>query len=179
MTTEIDWILDRILETEGGYVNDPDDKGGETNYGITAEVARSYGFLGPMKELPEEVAKKIYEIRYVTAPGFSLIYAIDVDLGFELIDTGVNMGPGIAGSFLQRWLNAFCYEAPYQELFVDGRVGNVTAAALSRFLIWRGAEGKAVLMRALDSVQATRYLEITERDKLQRKFAYGWVKNRA
>ena len=27
-------IIDKVIEHEGGYVNDPDDPGGETKYGI-------------------------------------------------------------------------------------------------------------------------------------------------
>ena len=35
MKTTFDEIIEKVLEHEGGYVNDPDDLGGETKYGIT------------------------------------------------------------------------------------------------------------------------------------------------
>ena len=34
MKTTFDEIIEIVLEHEGGYVNDPDDAGGETKYGI-------------------------------------------------------------------------------------------------------------------------------------------------
>ena len=34
MKTTFDEIIEVVLEHEGGYVNDPDDAGGETKYGI-------------------------------------------------------------------------------------------------------------------------------------------------
>jgi len=33
-------LIDRIIEVEGGYVNNPNDKGGPTKYGITEATAR-------------------------------------------------------------------------------------------------------------------------------------------
>lgn len=171
---KVNQIIDEVIRVEGGYVNNPADRGGETNYGITVAVARENGYLGPMADLPRSVAFTIYERRYVIRPGFDKVLALDTDIGEELIDTGVNMGPAVAGMFLQRWLNAFnC-----GELFVDGAVGNVTIAALKKFLAWRKEDGKKVLLRALNGVQAERYLSIAERDKSQRQFIYGWILNR-
>ena len=34
MLVEFDEIIEVVLHHEGGYVNDPDDPGGETNFGI-------------------------------------------------------------------------------------------------------------------------------------------------
>ena len=34
MLTKFDDIIEVVLEHEGGYVNDPDDPGGETNFGV-------------------------------------------------------------------------------------------------------------------------------------------------
>ena len=49
--------IDAILRAEGGYVNDPQDKGGETNYGIIVAVARANVYQGPMRDLPVTVAR--------------------------------------------------------------------------------------------------------------------------
>ena len=54
-------IINHVIEIEGGYVDDPSDSGGETNYGITKAVARRYGYAGHMRDLPREVAYQIYE----------------------------------------------------------------------------------------------------------------------
>ena len=57
-------IIDEILRTEGGYVFDPDDSGGETNFGITKDVARAYGYTGCMRDLTRDQAFDIYVARY-------------------------------------------------------------------------------------------------------------------
>ena len=49
------WTKEGIIasktDIEGGYVNDPDDKGGETCHGVTLTTAREYGYKGKMKDL--------------------------------------------------------------------------------------------------------------------------------
>ena len=171
--------IDAILRAEGGYVNDPADKGGETNFGITVAVARANGYAGPMRDLPVAVARAIYTARYITEPKFDQVLAIHAGIGAEVIDTGVNMGPHRAAEFLQRWLNGFNDTgARYPALFVDGRLGAQSLSALAAFLKWRGQDGAAVLLRALNGLQAARYLEITEANKSQRRFLFGWIKER-
>ncbi len=41
-----DEIFDAVLGKEGGYVNHPDDKGGQTKWGITGKVALAHGYQG-------------------------------------------------------------------------------------------------------------------------------------
>lgn len=60
----IEQYLDELIKREGGYVNNPADRGGETKYGITEAVARTNGFKGNMKDLPLDVAKAIYKKQY-------------------------------------------------------------------------------------------------------------------
>lgn len=174
----IDAIIEDVIRTEGGYVNDPADRGGETKYGITVAAARRAGYTGPMRDLPIALARQIYRQRYVTEPAFDQVAQIDADVGAELIDTGVNMGPAIAAVFLQRWLNGLNSEGRYDDLFVDGRVGPVTLGALRALLAWRGRDGRRVLLRGLNGVQGARYLEIVESRRDQRRFLYGWMLQR-
>ncbi len=47
-------ILAAVFALEGGYVNHPNDPGGETNHGITAGVARQAGYTGKMIELKRD-----------------------------------------------------------------------------------------------------------------------------
>jgi lysozyme family protein len=80
---------------------------------------------------------------------------------------------------LQRWLNALNAQGSrYADLFVDGRIGEVTLTALRAFLRWRGDEGARVLVTALNCTQGVRYLEIAERDPRQEAFTYGWLRAR-
>lgn len=178
MTKTMDSIIADVIRAEGGYSNDPRDPGGETNFGITIAVARANGYKGPMKDLPRSLVEQIYRSRYIEVPRFDRIYDLDRDIGAELIDTGVNMGPATAAMFLQRWLNGFNYERTHDDLFVDGRVGQLTIDALARFFTKRGQEGRRVMLQALNCTQGTRYLEIVEGKASSRAFLYGWMNNR-
>lgn len=46
-----DTAFDRLLGNEGGYVNNPADPGGETNWGVTVAVARASGYTGAMRDM--------------------------------------------------------------------------------------------------------------------------------
>lgn len=180
MSITTDKIIDAVIAAEGGYVDDPHDRGGATNYGITEAVARANGYQGDMRDLPMLFARTIYAKRYIVEPRFDLVMAIHQGIGEELIDTGVNMGPTKAAEFLQRWLNAFnANGSKYADMFVDGRLGPVSFDALRKYLAFRGQdEGGKVMVRALNSIQAMRYLDITEGNPTQERFIYGWILNR-
>ena len=135
--------------------------------------------MGSMRALPVALARAIYTARYIAEPKFDHVLTIHAAIGAELIDTGVNMGPHRAAEFLQRWLNGFNDTgARYPALFVDGRLGAQSLGALASFLKWRGQDGATVLLRALNGLQAERYLAITEANKTQRRFLFGWIKER-
>jgi lysozyme family protein len=172
----IERILSDVIRIEGGYVNDAADRGGETRWGITVSTARAYGYTGPMAALPEATARAIYRALYVEAPRFDAVVAIDLELGAKLVDTGVHMGPTVAATFLQRWLNAFNDTGTrYAELVVDGHIGTKTLDALRAFLRWRGPMGATALLKGIHSSQGARYLDITEGNRSQRRFTFGWV----
>ena len=57
-------IINDIIAAEGGYVNDPNDSGDETNYGITVAVARENGYYGAMSQMPRGFAFTVYSSRY-------------------------------------------------------------------------------------------------------------------
>lgn len=173
-------VIDNIIRVEGReLVDHPSDRGGPTKYGITQAVARANGWKGPMRDLPEALAREIYMGRYITIPQFDKVYALGPAVGSELIDTGVNMGPAVAAMFFQRWLNGFnARGSQYADLFADGRIGRVTLDAFRSYLKTRGQEGIAVMVAALNSVQGSRYLDIAERNETQEDFLYGWIRAR-
>lgn len=178
-TQRIKAIIDGILEREGGFSNHRDDRGGRTMHGITEEVARSNGYGGPMETMPVSVARSIYEKRYVLAPRFDDIIQIDPDIGEELVDTGVNMGPAQATMFLQRALNLLNEGGKrYSDLFADGKIGPVTLDALRTYLAWRGENGKKILLRLLNAQQAVRYMELAEKRPANESFMNGWILQR-
>lgn len=172
-------IINGVIDREGGYVNDKRDSGGETMYGITVAVARAAGYTGAMKDMPLHVAESIYFRQYVTGPNFDDIIPLSEAIASELVDTGVNMGPGIAGQFLQTALNAFNEGGKrYPDLKVDGQVGLGTIAALRAFLQHRGKAGETVMLKALNCLQGARYLSITEARPANEAFVYGWIRER-
>jgi lysozyme family protein len=108
----------KIIEVEGGYVNNPDDPGGATRWGVTELVARSNGYTGPMEKFPIDVAKRIYKESYWDAVrGNELPWPVNL----YLFDMAVNSGPVQAIKTLQKTLN----------VTVDGILGPVTLSAAS------------------------------------------------
>lgn len=175
----IDEIINDIIRVEGGYSNDKVDAGGETMYGITIAVARANGYTGNMKDMPRKVAYDIYYNQYVVKPGFDKVLAVDSAIAAELVDTGVNMGTVVASKFLQQSLNAFNDGgSKYPDLTVDGIVGKASVSALQAFLKQRGADGKVVLLKALNSLQGARYIMLAETKPQNERFTYGWFLNR-
>jgi lysozyme family protein len=167
----VDDILNEVLRAEGGYVDHPNDPGGATNYGITIAVARAAGYTGPMRDLPRATALAIYRRQYVDGPGFGRVLAVSPMIAAELVDTGVNMGPTVAGRFLQRALNGL----EQVGLLVDGDCGPKTIAALTTFKAHRGAEGERRLLALLNAQQGVRYLELAEGKSTLRAFLFGWL----
>jgi len=110
-----DTAFERTVGLEGGYSNDPNDPGGETNWGISK---RSYPHLN-IKELTREDAKAIYLRDF-----WNRIHADSLPDGvaFQLFDFAVNSGIETAVRYLQRALR----------VADDGHWGPVSQAAADR-----------------------------------------------
>ena len=161
---------------EGGYVNDPDDSGGETNHGITIRVARRAGYTGDMRDLTPENAERIAKQAYWDVMRLDEVY---VGIAEEVFDTGFNAGPVRAVGFLQRSLNALNrQEQDYNDMLVDGQMGPKTLRALETFFNLRKADGAKVMLRALNGLQLEFYIGLVERRKKDERFLYGWILNR-
>lgn len=175
----VDQILSDLRQREGPYCNNKNDAGGETCWGITVAVARANGYNGPMRDMPPEVADAIYLREYFIHPGFSKVFLLSRPIAVELLDTGVNMGAGLPGPWLQRILNVMNRQgADYADVKVDGSIGPATLAALATFLQKRGADGEKVMLRALNCLQGARYIEIAERREASETFIFGWFSAR-
>ena len=121
---DVDQLIDALIDREGGYVSNPADKGGPTCFGITEAVARAHGYAGPMRQLPREDAARIYKRLYWLRPGFDQVAKRSARIAAELFDTGVNMGPAVAATFLQRALTALNRNGhDYPDLMPDGKIG--------------------------------------------------------
>lgn len=112
-----DIAFERLIGHEGGYVNHPDDPGGETNWGITLRTAREAGYTGSMRDLNREQAREIYRAAYWQRARCD---EFDGAIAFQVFDAAVNHGIGNAIRFLQRAAS----------VADDGVVGPVTMAAV-------------------------------------------------
>jgi lysozyme family protein len=177
---DIDKLIDDLIKIEGGYTNNPADKGGATNFGITEHEARAHGYTGDMRSLPRAKAEEIYKYNYWSNPGFDQIAQRSEKLAAELFDTGVNMGPKMASTFLQRALNVLNRQGKdYADLHPDGDIGRMTLYAMDRLIAVRGkADSEKVLLRIADGLQLARYVDIAESNPSQETFEWGWILNR-
>jgi len=126
----VESIATEIVRREGGYVNDPDDPGGATNFGVTIHTMQRLGVdltgdgkvdISDVKTLSREQAVAIYVRHYFEAPRIDLLPA---PLQASVFDMQVNAG-GNAVRILQR-LMAFFGSA----LKDDGVIGPQTAKAV-------------------------------------------------
>jgi len=89
MKEKFESALAFVLAAEGGYVNDPNDPGGETKYGISK---KAYPLLD-ITNLTREQAVDIYRRDYWNkVKGDELPAGVDI----AAFDTAVNMGAGTA-----------------------------------------------------------------------------------
>lgn len=150
-----------VIGHEGGYVNNPNDKGGETKYGISK---RSYPSLD-IKNLTLDHAKYLYYNDYWVKNKCNIIstyYTAE-----KLFDLSVNMGCKQAAIVLQRALRSVLGK----ELTEDGIVGLNTTNTLLK-----APEDR--LITALRSEAAGFYRLIVQKDPTQKEFLNGWL-NRA
>lgn len=117
MEMRLSWddIFHRVIGNEGGYKNDPQDPGGETNWGISK---RSYPNLD-IKNLTRNDAKFIYYRDF-----WKVIDADDLpqSVAYQLFDFAVNSGIQTAIRYFQRALG----------VADDGIWGPISQGAASR-----------------------------------------------
>ena len=114
MSANFDLAFDRLIGNEGGYVNNPADPGGETNWGISK---RSYPNLD-IASLTRDDAKQIYLTDFWNKGNFE---QLPFALGFQAFDIAVNSGIDEAIKLLQHAAG----------VTVDGDLGPHTLAALT------------------------------------------------
>ena len=175
-------IIENTLKIEGGYVNDPDDRGAETYRGISRRFhpewkgwpiidryKQAQHFDPKLLDGNDELQRMVvvfYEEEYLS-PFMELD---DASIRAELFDTAVNMGVGTASEMLQSALNLMNRNGQtFDDLVVDGDIGSKTLEAYER-------SDKAILLKVLNGLQFMRYVEIVETDPRQEKFFNGWMR---
>ncbi len=171
-------IAKEIVAREGGYVNDPDDPGGATKYGVTLKTLRGLGLdltgdgsvdLGDLRKLSPEKAAEIYVEHYFRRPG---IARLPEALQPSVFDMYVNAGAN-AVRILQRLLNDMG-----NRLADDGRIGPRTIAAAEA----AAAVDAALLVDAYGIARRNYYYALADARPASRKYARrrdggkgGWI----
>ena len=168
-------IVAGVFTVEGGYSNNPADPGGETNHGVTVQVARDAGYTGPMRDLPKEFAQQLYARDYIERPNFHRVIALSPAVGEELVDAGVNAGPGRAARWFQQSLNHLSRGgADYPLVATDGQVGAKTLAAYQALERKRGrVKSCELVLKLLDAQQGAHYMSLNKP-----VFIVGWADKR-
>lgn len=155
-----------IKQVEGGFVNNPADSGGPTNYGITqatlSTYRRSQVTEEDVKELTFNEASQIYREFYWNALGLDLVPSFKVRL--VLFDQGVNRGVPACVKILQRVLN----ESFHGNLVVDGIMG------LETLKIIKESDSEKLARKLIQAFQKA-YVQACTRNVSQLVFLEGWL----
>lgn len=147
MSNRLEQSLIKLLKNEGGYVDDPVDRGGKTKYGISQKSYPNLVIRNLTKEDAYEIYKRDYWHEY-----YNLID--NKDVAFLIFDMGVNMGVRSAVKVLQTCIN----EVNHVDLVVDGYFGENTL----RMLGLREFTGN--IHKPLIAYYKVRFAEIVRRD---------------
>jgi lysozyme family protein len=184
---DFDRAYDITMRHEGGYVDDPDDAGGETYKGISRKF--NPGWIGwdiiddyeDDDEFPQilddddELQSMVMDFYKEHYWDVNRLDEIDSQMiATEMFDTGVNMGVRRAGKFLQEAMNYLNRNGSmFADLVVDGIIGPASFRALTS-LLRSGDED--VLMTIMNVLQGRHYLDYMKKSPTQEKYARGWFK---
>ncbi|MFW2541631.1 holin-associated N-acetylmuramidase [Primorskyibacter sp. 2E107] len=179
MAQSVRQMAEEIVAREGGYVNDPDDPGGATKYGVTIHTMRRLGLdldgdggvtAEDVKRLSREQAVEIFLQHYFLRPR---IAELPAPLHVTVFDMYVNAGAN-AVKILQRLL--IDMDEPVS---VDGVIGPRTIAATARAC----AKAPSHIVDAYGIARRNYYFGIADRRPASRKYARtraggkgGWIK---
>ncbi|MFQ5708014.1 MAG: glycoside hydrolase family 108 protein [bacterium] len=188
--------FDKTMGHEGGYVNDPNDAGGETYKGVARRYNpdwNGWGIIDQLKDAPnfpknlddsqplQDAVKALYKQKYWNP--FWGDEIPDQDIAEELFDTGVNMGTGRAIKFLQQGLNLLNRNGKlYGDIVEDGDFGQNTFDALTAYLSGKGRafdrqkDKPDLLLKIMNILQGMHYINYMRKSPTQEKYARGWLK---
>jgi len=174
----INEITDEIIRREGGFVNDADDPGGATNYGVTIGTLKRLGLdinadgrinTRDVRALSRAQAADIFKKQYFEAPKIGMLPA---PLQPTVYDMYVNSGAN-AVKILQRLLGEFGFST-----LADGAIGPNTARMAELAI----AEAPEYLVDAYGIARRNYYYGLADARPTLRKFARrrdggkgGWI----
>ncbi|HQJ93174.1 MAG TPA: glycosyl hydrolase 108 family protein, partial [Clostridia bacterium] len=157
-------ILQFTLKWEGGFVDDPDDPGGRTNYGITQATFDAYRKSKGLDKIdvknisPGEVELIYFKNYWIPAQCPRMVDS----LAYVIFDTAVNFGVGGSVEFLQEAL----------EIAMDGQWGKVTEKAYNNQTLY---DLKNILpLTIVKNRKKYRQLRVLQ-NPTQEKFLRGWL----
>jgi lysozyme family protein len=147
--TKFERCIPIILRHEGGYVNHPNDPGGETKYGISKRAFPDEN----IKNLTVDRAKEIYKEYYWDSMG---VEGIDnIQLALHVFDHGVNAGPKTSIRMLQRLAG----------VNDDGVIGPVTLEAVN----------SKELLDSFEKERVKYYIRLATKRPNLKVFLKGWL----
>ncbi len=168
----VDEITADIIKREGGFVNDPDDPGGATKYGVTLNTLRQVrgsATVDDVKALTVDEAAEIYKRDYYSKPK---IDQLPGPLQATVYDMQVNAGSN-AIKILQRLLADFD-----EKVGVDGALGPQSIGAVQRVYEKQGE----YMVDAYSIARRDYYFDLADRRPSSRKYACtkaggkgGWI----
>ena len=159
MKINFDACFAKVMQSEGGYVWDKDDAGGETNLGVTIGAWGAYLNRaiqpGEMKALTVDAVKPFYKSMY-----WDKVLGDDLPAGvdYAVFDFAVNAGVGRAAKFLQRAVGAVD----------DGAIGPGTLALVAKITPGKLLDNFAEQKEAF-------YNTLADKNPTQQKFLKGWL----
>lgn len=164
----IDKMVKKILNHEGGFVDDIDDRGGATNFGITQITYSQWlgrpASVNDVRAMDIETAKEIYLTNYYFTPR---INSLQKPVQPQVFDCSINHGPFRAIKFLQN----VCNLAGFDPLIVDGVCGPKTRRTIETVFKEMGH----FFINAVVDERIHFYHQIVENDASQNKFLNGWL----
>lgn len=175
----VEQIAEEIVAREGGFVNDPDDPGGATNFGVTIHTMRRLGLdldrdgdvdVGDVRALSRGQAVAIFVDHFYRRPGIS---GLPEALRASVFDMYVNAGAN-AVKILQRLLREMG-----EAVDVDGVIGRQTQGAAAR----AAQAAPDHIADAYGIARRNYYLALADARPASRKFARtraggkgGWIR---
>lgn len=197
MKSNFDKAYSPVKRFEGGYCNVSGDSGGETYAGIARnffpnwqgwcviDEAKKHESFGEGSRAFSNYLSSNTSLHFFVPDFYKLefwdklgICVLPQALADEIFEQAVNLGMGGAGKCVQRACNALNYKKTtgtryFDDLIVDGVIGNKTLTALQLLLVKQDAVSEFV--RVLNGMQISHYVNLGAKNYHHRKFLTGWL----
>jgi len=161
IVTNFDKAVEKVLVHEGGFVNDPLDRGGATNWGITQKTYENFVgrpvSISEIQNMPRGNAITIYKTQYWDKVRGDEIKSYPI--AFSIFDQAVNQGPARAIKRAQSVLG----------IYPDGNIDSEMIKRLNN-------SDEADFINKFADESERYYRRIVENNPSQEKFLAGWLK---